>query len=174
MTAECSDGAAYADITAQHTIIEQVMGEFDVSHLVVLLTVRAQCRDIQLGDDTDEEDPFAEIDEGYEEDDLEANLQRDKYARLTSAINQLVDELNPDAPDFQIRDACDELVNLLLFCQWKVVLTLSLSVPKAQYPVRYAGDARPFGVIAWDACTPGSFGKEELITRGHHEAFADS
>lgn len=150
------------------------MGEFDVSHLVVLFATRAQRRVTQLGDDTDEEDPFAEIDEGYEEDDLEANLQRDKYARLTSAINQLVDELNPDAPDFQIRDACDELVICFCFCQWKVVLTISLYVPQAQYPIRYARDARTFGVIAWDACTPGSFGEEELITRGHHEAFADS
>lgn len=114
MTAGFSDGAAYADITAQYAIVEQIMGEFDVSLLVVLFAARAQRRDTQLGDDTDEEDPFAEIDEGYEEDDLEANLQRDKYARLTSAINQLVDELNPDAPDFQIRDACDELV--ICFC----------------------------------------------------------
>ncbi|KAH9024811.1 kinase-like protein [Lactarius pseudohatsudake] len=67
-----------------------------------------------LGDeDTDEEDPFAEIDEGFAEDDLEANLQRDKYARLTTAVNQLIDELTPSAPDFQLRDACDQLLSIL-------------------------------------------------------------
>ncbi|KAI0299616.1 hypothetical protein BC826DRAFT_932423 [Russula brevipes] len=67
-----------------------------------------------LGDeDTDEEDPFAEIDEGFAEDDLEANLQRDKYARLTSAVNQLIDELTPSAPDFQLRDACDQLLSIM-------------------------------------------------------------
>ncbi|KAI0313237.1 kinase-like protein [Amylostereum chailletii] len=67
-----------------------------------------------LGDeDTDEEDPFAEIDEGFAEDDLEANLQRDKYARLTNAISQLIDELTPSAPDFQLRDACDQLLNIM-------------------------------------------------------------
>ncbi|KAI0292680.1 hypothetical protein B0F90DRAFT_1920254 [Multifurca ochricompacta] len=67
-----------------------------------------------LGDeDTDEEDPFAEIDEGFDEDDLEANLQRDKHARLTSAVNQLIDELTPSAPDFQLRDACDQLVSIM-------------------------------------------------------------
>ncbi|KAH9984604.1 hypothetical protein BJV77DRAFT_1071934 [Russula vinacea] len=55
---------------------------------------------VKLGDkDTDEEDPFAEIDEGYAEDDLEANLQRDKHAQLTTAVNQLIDELTPSAPD---------------------------------------------------------------------------
>lgn len=41
---------------------------------------------------------------------MEANLQRDKYARLSSQVNQLIDELTPSAPDFQLRDACDQLV----------------------------------------------------------------
>ncbi|KZV90279.1 hypothetical protein EXIGLDRAFT_837889 [Exidia glandulosa HHB12029] len=64
-----------------------------------------------LGDDDfDEEDPFAEIDEGFAEEDLESNLVRDKYARLCSAVNQLVDELKPDAPDFTLRDHCDQLL----------------------------------------------------------------
>lgn len=66
-----------------------------------------------LGDETDEEDPFAEIDEGFSEDDLDANLQRDKYARLCNAVNQLIDELTPSAPDFQLRDACDQLLNIM-------------------------------------------------------------
>ncbi|KAF8955254.1 hypothetical protein BDZ97DRAFT_1674389 [Flammula alnicola] len=66
-----------------------------------------------LGDDWNEEDPFAEIDEGFSEDDLEANLQRDKYARLTNTVNQLIDELTPSAPDFQLRDACDQLLNIM-------------------------------------------------------------
>lgn len=67
-----------------------------------------------LGDDnSDEEDPFAEIDEGFAEDDLETNLQRDKYARLCSQVNGLVDELTPSAADFQLRDACDQLLNIM-------------------------------------------------------------
>jgi hypothetical protein len=55
----------------------------------------------------------SQIDEGFAEDDLEANLQRDKYARLTTAVNLLIDELTPSAPDFQLRDACDQLVRPL-------------------------------------------------------------
>ena len=51
-----------------------------------------------------------QIDEGYAEEDLEANLQRDKYARLSNTVTQLIDELTPSAPDFQLRDACDQLV----------------------------------------------------------------
>ena len=64
-----------------------------------------------------------QIDEGFAEDDLEANLQRDKYARLTTAVNQLIDELTPSAPDFQLRDACDQLVSLSSYS------TLSTTLP---------------------------------------------
>ncbi|KAJ7211039.1 hypothetical protein B0H12DRAFT_389215 [Mycena haematopus] len=66
-----------------------------------------------LGDNSDEEDPFAEIDEGFAEDDLEANLQRDKYARLCNMVNGLIDQLTPSAPDFQLRDACDQLLGIM-------------------------------------------------------------
>ncbi|KAH9831359.1 kinase-like protein [Rhodofomes roseus] len=66
-----------------------------------------------LGDEDDEEDPFAEIDEGFSEEDLEANLQRDKYARLSAAVTQLIDELTPSAPDFQLREACDQLLSIM-------------------------------------------------------------
>ena len=41
-----------------------------------------------------------QIDEGFAEDDPEANLQRDRYARLTTAVNLLIDEFTPSAPDF--------------------------------------------------------------------------
>ncbi|KDR82414.1 hypothetical protein GALMADRAFT_220413 [Galerina marginata CBS 339.88] len=66
-----------------------------------------------LGDDWNEEDPFAEIDEGFSEEDLESNLQRDKYARLCNTVNQLIDELTPSAPDFQLREACDQLLSIM-------------------------------------------------------------
>ena len=36
---------------------------------------------------------------------------RDKYARLCGQVTQLIDELTPSAPDFQLRDACDQLVS---------------------------------------------------------------
>lgn len=48
---------------------------------------------------------------GLAEDDLETNLQRDENARLCNMVNQLVDELTPSAPNFQLRDADDQLVS---------------------------------------------------------------
>ncbi|RPD56118.1 kinase-like protein [Lentinus tigrinus ALCF2SS1-7] len=77
------------------------------------LNTRLSNKSWGFGDDDDEEDPFAEIDEGYAEEDLEANLQRDKYARLSNTVTQLIDELTPSAPDFQLRDACDQLLNII-------------------------------------------------------------
>ncbi|KAF8318953.1 kinase-like protein, partial [Clavulina sp. PMI_390] len=68
-----------------------------------------------LGDaDSDEEDPFAEIDEDFVEDDLETNLQRDKHARLCSLTNNLIDQLLPNAADYTLRDVCSQLLNLAL------------------------------------------------------------
>ncbi|KZT28795.1 hypothetical protein NEOLEDRAFT_1129017 [Neolentinus lepideus HHB14362 ss-1] len=77
------------------------------------LTTRLSSRSWLGDDDMDEEDPFAEIDEGFSEDDLESNLQRDKYARLCNTVNELLDQLTPSAPDFQLRDACDQLMTIL-------------------------------------------------------------
>ncbi|KAG8969493.1 hypothetical protein FRC03_002354, partial [Tulasnella sp. 419] len=67
-----------------------------------------------LGDgDSDEEDPFAEIDEGFVDNDLETNIVRDKHARLCSTVNNLIDELLPTAPAYALRDACDGLLAVL-------------------------------------------------------------
>ncbi|KAF4617839.1 hypothetical protein D9613_005703 [Agrocybe pediades] len=77
-------------------------------------TLQLNTRLSDKSDEWNEEDPFAEINEGFSEDDLEANLQRDKYARLTNTVNQLIDQLTPSAPDFQLRDACDQLLNIMV------------------------------------------------------------
>ncbi|KZO92675.1 Pkinase-domain-containing protein [Calocera viscosa TUFC12733] len=64
-----------------------------------------------LGDqDEDEDDPFAEIDESFDEVDLESNLIRDKYARSCAQVNQLIDELVPTATETKLRDALDQLL----------------------------------------------------------------
>lgn len=52
------------------------------------------------------------IEEEFAEEDLDANLQRDKHARLCAAVNQLIEELVPNAPDYALRETCDELVRI--------------------------------------------------------------
>ena len=53
------------------------------------------------------------IEEEFAEEDLDANLQRDKHARLCATVNQLVEELVPNAPDYALRETCDQLVRYL-------------------------------------------------------------
>jgi hypothetical protein len=43
-----------------------------------------------LGDQDDEDDPFAQLEEGLDETDLEANIARDKHARLRNQVEGLV------------------------------------------------------------------------------------
>jgi hypothetical protein len=54
-----------------------------------------------------------QIDEGFDEHDLETNLNRDRHARLTASVNALIDKLEPNAPDYQQREACDELLTIM-------------------------------------------------------------
>lgn len=71
---------------------------------------------MQLGDnDFDEEDPFSELDQDIEaaesNDSLEANVHRDKIARMCSFVNDLLDGMNAEADELAIRDGCIYLVS---------------------------------------------------------------
>ncbi|SPO40049.1 related to MAPKK kinase [Pseudozyma flocculosa] len=68
-----------------------------------------------LGDDRDDEDdPFAEIDEDLDaEADMEANVARDKHARMCTYVSDLVDSLSPDAPDRELLRACEQIDEVL-------------------------------------------------------------
>lgn len=94
-----------------------------------------------------------QIDEGFAEEDLESNLQRDKYARLCNSVNQLIDELTPSAPDFQLRDACDQLVSA---ARLKLSYRSDSLVTGVEYHCRNARDANAAGLFAWDASYSGS------------------
>ncbi|KIM28334.1 hypothetical protein M408DRAFT_140026 [Serendipita vermifera MAFF 305830] len=64
-------------------------------------------------DDSDDEDPFADFEEPFVEEDYETNLLRDKHARLTAQMNQLIDDLTPNSADPTLRKACDQIVDIL-------------------------------------------------------------
>ena len=66
---------------------------------------------------------------------MEANLLRDKLARLTIAVNQLIDELTPSAPDFQLRDACDHLVSSISYSFTCVSLDADGTLKKKQLSI---------------------------------------
>ncbi|OCF62357.1 STE/STE11/CDC15 protein kinase [Kwoniella mangroviensis CBS 10435] len=65
-------------------------------------------------DEADEEqDPFAEIEDDFVTEDLEAILLRDKRATLHANVNKLVEGLTPNTPHGLLKDGCDELLSLL-------------------------------------------------------------
>ena len=67
-----------------------------------------------LGEDEDEDDPFAELEEGFDEMDLEANVARDKYARLCTQVEGLVGSLKTTQSDDLLVDIAEQLLEVLI------------------------------------------------------------
>lgn len=65
-------------------------------------------------DDADEPDPFADMEDDFSAEDLDANVLRDKKATLCANIDKLIDGLVPKTSMTELRQTCDELVSLLL------------------------------------------------------------
>jgi hypothetical protein len=63
-----------------------------------------------LGDIDDEDDPFAQLEEGLDEVDLEANIARDKYARLRNQVEGWVTSLKTSQDDEVLGDISEQLV----------------------------------------------------------------
>ncbi|CAJ2502460.1 Uu.00g098540.m01.CDS01 [Anthostomella pinea] len=66
-----------------------------------------------LGDDEDEEDPFASMDPGWDEMDLEANIARDRHARLAEKVEALVRSLKTTEGEEKLMELSEDLLALL-------------------------------------------------------------
>lgn len=64
-----------------------------------------------LGDDEDEYDPFASIDPGWDEMDLEANIARDRHARLAERVEDLVGSLKTTEGEDMLSELSEDLVS---------------------------------------------------------------
>ncbi|KAF9432106.1 hypothetical protein BGZ76_011255, partial [Entomortierella beljakovae] len=62
---------------------------------------------------SDEEDPFAEVDEGFDEIDMEANIAREKYAKISTSIGEQFRLLELQNNEKQREAVCDQLITLL-------------------------------------------------------------
>lgn len=63
-----------------------------------------------LGDDEDEDDPFASMDPGWDEMDLEANIARDRHARLVERVEGLVRSLKTTEGEETLAEYSEDLV----------------------------------------------------------------
>ena len=66
-----------------------------------------------LGDEDDDDDPFAQLEEGFDEMDLDANVARDKYARLCTQVEGLVGSLKISQEDDMLADLSEQLLDVL-------------------------------------------------------------
>ncbi|KAL5611884.1 hypothetical protein BROUX41_000545 [Berkeleyomyces rouxiae] len=78
-----------------------------------------------LGDEEEEDDPFASMDPGWDEMDLEANIARDRHARLCERVEQLVRSLQITETDDVLCDVTEEL--LIMTCENPEVKNLIIS-----------------------------------------------
>jgi hypothetical protein len=62
-------------------------------------------------DEEEEQDPFAEFDDDFDLDDLEANLHHNKKAALWAAVEKVVDQMQVGTSMTTLRGVCDELVS---------------------------------------------------------------
>ncbi|KAI1158011.1 hypothetical protein F5B18DRAFT_642734 [Nemania serpens] len=66
-----------------------------------------------LGDDEDEDDPFASMDPGWDEMDLDANIARDRHARLAEKVEELVRSLKSTEGEDKLLELSGSLLELL-------------------------------------------------------------
>lgn len=66
-----------------------------------------------LGDDDDEDDPFASMDPGWDEMDMDAKIARDRHARLAEKVEELVGSLKMTESDDILAELSEELLVLL-------------------------------------------------------------
>ncbi|SPQ21983.1 4c1c0749-3f0d-4a55-94ab-df64d9edd449 [Thermothielavioides terrestris] len=66
-----------------------------------------------LGDDEDEDDPFAMMDPGWDEMDLEANIARDRHARLAERVEELVRSMKITKGEEVVGKLAEDLLALL-------------------------------------------------------------
>jgi hypothetical protein len=66
-----------------------------------------------LGDDEDDDDPFASMDPGWDEMNLEANIARDRHARLCEKVEELVRSLKTTVIEDMLLELSEDLLALL-------------------------------------------------------------
>ncbi len=78
---------------------------------ILKLNTRRSDRSWHDEDEDDSLDPFAEMEDTFEENDVETNLIRDKQAMLSSTINEAIEQLRPDANEDALTEAGENLVS---------------------------------------------------------------
>ncbi|KAL2359884.1 hypothetical protein RJZ56_007265 [Blastomyces dermatitidis] len=112
--AEDEDDEDFSDILGneEDTFVNAESDDGNASdRSTLMLNSKLSCNS-WLGDVDDEDDPFAQLEEGLDEMDLEANIARDKYARLRNQVEGLVSSLKTSQEDDVLADISEQLMIL--------------------------------------------------------------
>ncbi|KIX08171.1 uncharacterized protein Z518_02827 [Rhinocladiella mackenziei CBS 650.93] len=118
--AENEDDEDFSDVFAQTAAVLEKPDSEDGSELML----NSKISNLSwLPDAEDEDDPFAQLEEGLPEVDLESNIARDKHARLRTDVEVLVDQLKVMQDDDALLQISEDLMNFFdLFSETKGVI----------------------------------------------------
>lgn len=109
--AEGEDDEDFSDMfVRESTILNGYDSVSDLQENALMLHSGKLSNNSWLGDEDDEDDPFASMEQGFDEMDLQANIARDKHARLASMVEGIVSALKTS----QAEDVLDELSEQLV------------------------------------------------------------
>ncbi|KAL2430384.1 Cytokinesis protein sepH [Exophiala dermatitidis] len=118
--AENEEDEDFSDVLAQTAAVFQKPDSEDGSELMLNSKISNMS---WLPDGEDEDDPFAQLEEGLPEVDLESNIARDKHARLRSEVEVLVGRLKVMQDDEALLQISEELMNFFdIFSETKSVI----------------------------------------------------
>lgn len=107
------EGEDYSDIFGSEPGSDKAGSESGDEQQSLMLNTKLS-NNSWLGDEEgDEDDPFAELEEGFDEMDLEANIARDKYARLCLQIDSLVSSLKTSQSEDDLDDISTQLMDII-------------------------------------------------------------
>lgn len=119
--AENEEDEDFSDVFAQPNVIVKKSDGDDSDEL--MLSSKVSNLSWLPDDEEEEDDPFAELEEGLPEMDLESNIARDKQARLRTDVEALVGQLKLLQDDDALLQISEELMNCFaLFSETKSVI----------------------------------------------------
>ena len=118
--AENEQDEDFSDVFAQSPAVFEKADSEDGSELMLTSKISNLS---WLPDAEDEDDPFAQLEEGLPEADLESNIARDKHARLRTEVEALVRQLKVLQEDDALLHISEELINYFdVFSETKSVI----------------------------------------------------
>ncbi|KAI9773816.1 MAG: hypothetical protein M1840_006041 [Geoglossum simile] len=103
----------FSDIFGKDDGVPEVESDSGSEHGTLMLNSKLS-NNSWLGDEDDEDDPFAQLEDGFDGmGDLDANIARDKHARLCTQVESLVSSLKTSQSEDMLAELSEQLMDVL-------------------------------------------------------------